>query len=272
MFQKNNVKEGDMPELPDVEVFKQYLGATSLHQKIEKVRVLAPEMLNELTVETLTDALEGHEFESSRRHGKYMFVGMDSGPSLVLHFGMTGFLAYFKDRDREPPHERLLVSFSNGYHLAYDCQRKLGSVTLVQSVDSFLEERQLGADALEIEFSPFTGALSGTRAAVKSALMNQQRIAGIGNIYSDEILFQSGIHPQKKPSQLDESALRKLFGEMKEVLATAIECRADPGKFPKDYLIPHRRGDRTCPKCGAEIQTAKVSGRTAYFCPRCQNQ
>jgi formamidopyrimidine-DNA glycosylase len=259
-----------MPELPDVEVFKQYLDATSLHQRIETVRVLAPEMLTDLTVEGLRDALEGREFDSSRRHGKYLFVNLDRGPSLVLHFGMTGFLDYFKDTDKEPPHERLLISFSNGYHLAYDCQRKLGEVTLVQSIDRFLEERQLGADALEIEFSSFADILSGKRSAVKSALMDQQHIAGIGNIYSDEILFQSGIRPQKKASQLDDNFVRKLFQAMKEVLAAAIESRANPEKFPKDYLIPHRRGDRTCPKCGAGIQTAKVSGRTAYYCPSCQ--
>jgi len=260
-----------MPELPDVEVFKQYLDATSLHQRIEKVRILAPEMLKGVTVERLKGALEGQVFESSRRHGKYLFVSLNSGIPLVLHFGMTGFLAYFKDMDKGPPHERLLVAFSNGYHLAYDCQRKLGEVTLAESVESFLKERRLGADALEVDLGSFKAALSGTRASVKSALMDQKLIAGIGNIYSDEILFQAGIHPQKRASQLDESTLEGLFQAMKEVLAATIACRADPGRFPEGYLIPHRRTDRICPKCGTGIETAKVSGRTAYFCPQCQD-
>ncbi|MFW6147635.1 MAG: Fpg/Nei family DNA glycosylase [Thermodesulfobacteriota bacterium] len=259
-----------MPELPDVEVFKQYVDATSLHQKIETVRVLAPAMLTEITDKELKNALEGGEFESTRRHGKYLFITLDRGSNLVLHFGMTGFLLYFKNTEKGPSHERLLISFSNGYHLAYDCQRKLGQVTLVQSIDTFLEERQLGTDALEFEFPPFKEGLSSKRSAVKSALMDQKLIAGIGNIYSDEILFQSGIRPQKKASQLDENALRKLFKKMNEVLTTAIESRADPEQFPEDYLIPHRRGERRCPKCGAGIQTKKVAGRTAYFCPRCQ--
>ena len=259
-----------MPELPDVEVFKQYLDATSLHQGIAKVHILAPEMLEGVTAERLKGTLEGHVFESSRRHGKYLFVNLDSGLFLVLHFGMTGFLAYFKDTDKKPPHERLQVAFSNGYRLSYDCQRKLGEVTLAGTLEGFLKERSVGTDALEIDLSSFKQALSKTRASVKSALMNQQRIAGIGNIYSDEILFQARIHPQKKAAQLDESTLEGLFQATKEVLATAIECRADPEKFPEDCLIPHRRADRICPKCGGEIKTARVSGRTAYFCPHCQ--
>lgn len=259
-----------MPELPDVEVFKQYLDATSLHQGIEKVHILAPEMLEGATTERLKGSLEGHVFESTRRHGKYLFVSLDSGLFLVLHFGMTGFLAYFKDRDKEPPHERLLIGFSNGYHLAYDCQRKMGEVTLSRAMESFVEERELGADAMAIDFGPFKDALSGTRASIKSALMDQRLIAGIGNIYSDETLFQSGIHPQNKAYQLDEKSVKKLFRAMKQVLTTAIETRADPARLPEDYLIPHRRTDRVCPRCGGGIKTAKVSGRTAYFCPRCQ--
>jgi formamidopyrimidine-DNA glycosylase len=123
---------------------------------------------------------------------------------------------------------------------------------------------------MEIDLSSFKQALSATRASIKSALMDQQRIAGIGNIYSDEILFQAGVRPKNPASQLDESSLKALFRAMKEVHSTAIECRADPGRFPEDYLIPHRRGDRICPKCSGGIKTAKISGRTAYFCPRCQ--
>lgn len=215
--------------------------------------------------------MEGHVFESTRRHGKYLFVKLDNSPSMVLHFGMTGFVVYFKDMEKSPGHKRLLISFSNGYHLAYDCQRKLGEVTMVQCVDAFLKERKLGADALKFDFHDFVHLFSRTRSFIKSALMNQQLIAGIGNIYSDEMLFQSGIRPQKRVFQLDESSLNKLFQEMKKVLATALEARADPQKLPKSYLIPYRRGGSLSPKCGAEIKTAKVSERTAYFCPRCQS-
>jgi len=260
-----------MPELPDVEIFKQYLDSTSLHKNIKRVQILAPEMLKGITAKKLKAAIEGYAFTATHRHGKYLFVSLENSSNLVLHFGMTGFLVYFKNMKKSPSHERLLISFFNDYHLAYDCQRKLGEVTLLQSVDAFLKERKLGADALNLDFHDFVHLFSRTRSFIKSALMNQQLIAGIGNIYSDEMLFQSGIHPRKKVSQLDENSLRKLFREMQAVLTAAIKARADPDKLPKYYLIPHRHGDRLCPKCGKEIKTTKVSGRTAYFCPRCQS-
>jgi formamidopyrimidine-DNA glycosylase len=260
-----------MPELPDVEVFKQYLDKTSLNQRIEKVQILAPEILRGITVEGLRKSLEGHVFDSSKRHGKYLFVNLDRGPSLVLHFGMTGFLAYYKDKSKKPLYERLAVCFSNGYHLGYNSPRKLGKVTLTDDIAGFVEQSKLGTDAQEIDLLSFKEILLHTKSSVKSALMNQHLIAGIGNIYSDEMLFQVGIHPQKKASRLNESTLIMLFRSMQEVLAVAIKYRADPQRFREDFLIPHRRGDRICPRCGNGIETAKVSGRTACFCPHCQN-
>jgi formamidopyrimidine-DNA glycosylase len=259
-----------MPELPDVEIFKQYLDSTSLHKNIERVQILAPEMLKGITAKKLKAAIEGHAFKATRRHGKYLFVSLENSSNLVLHFGMTGFVVYFKNMKKSPSHERLLISFSNDYHLVYDCQRKLGEVTLVESVDAFLKERKLGADALKLEFHDFGYLFSRTRSFIKSALMNQQVIAGIGNIYSDEMLFHAGIHPQKRGTQLDDNSLEALFRAMKEVLAAAIACRANPERFPDTYLIPHRRKDGICPQCGEAIKSAKVSGRTAYFCPHCQ--
>jgi formamidopyrimidine-DNA glycosylase len=144
-----------MPELPDVEIFKQYLDATSLRQRIETVQVFAPEILNGVTAKILKGTLEENTFNSSRRHGKYLFVNLHSGPYVVLHFGMTGSLAYFKDKYQEPSHTRLLISFSNGWHLAYDCRRKLGKATLTEDVESFFKEKKWGADALEINLESF---------------------------------------------------------------------------------------------------------------------
>jgi len=260
-----------MPELPDVQVFKQYLDATSLHQKIKEVQVQAPEILKGVTASKLKEALSGHAFESSRRYGKYLLVQLDYAAVLVLHFGMTGFLKYFKDMEKKPGHQQLLISFSSGYHLAYDCQRKLGEVGLYEDEGSFFATKKLGKDALDIDFNSFKDILSASRASVKSALTNQDAIAGIGNIYSDEILFQGRIHPKKKARRLDDNALRRLFEVMKEVLAESIEWRADPDNFPDSYALPHRRTDRECPRCGGKMKAEKVSGRTSYFCPQCQN-
>ena len=196
---------------------------------------------------------------------------MDSGHSLVLHFGMTGSLDYFRDKSRNPPHERLVVGFSNGYHLAYNSERKLGKVTLRDAIGVFVERRKLGTDALEIDLVSFKEILFVTRASVKSALMNKPLIDVIVNIYSDEILFQAGVHPQKEASRLNQNTLTVLFRSMQEALGTAIGCHADPERLLEDYLILHRRGDRICPRCRNGIKTAKISGHTTYFCPNCQD-
>ena len=120
-----------MPELPDVEVFKHYLDSTALYQKISSAEVKNEKVLGDASARELERALGGKEFESTRRHGKYLLVELDGGGWLLLHFGMTGYLKYFKDMEDEPPHDRFLVTFDNGFHLAFDCQRMLGKVDLV---------------------------------------------------------------------------------------------------------------------------------------------
>jgi formamidopyrimidine-DNA glycosylase len=263
-----------MPELPDVETFRRYLDATSLHQEIEKVEVRSRQILEGVSAQELKDGLEGRTFESTRRHGKYLFVELDDANWLVLHFGMTGHLKYFKDMEKDPPYDRLLITFANGYHLAYDAQRKLGEVALTEDVEEFIEEKGWGPDALKSSFdlAAFKEALAGRRGMAKSTLMNQHIVAGIGNVYSDEILFQMGIHPRTKVNQLDGETLEELFHTMKEVLQKAIDRQADADQFPDDYITPHRYDDGECPRCGGEIERVKVSGRSAYYCPDCQGK
>jgi formamidopyrimidine-DNA glycosylase len=263
-----------MPELPDVQTFKEYLDATSLHQKIQNVDFNDAGMVLDAPASRVRSALTGSHLERTRRHGKYLFAGLDSDGWLVLHFGMTGFLKYFKESKKAPPHSRMLIHFSNGYHLGYDCQRKLGEIGLTKDVGGFVSERGLGPDALdpELDLEVFGDALGKSRAAVKSALMNQEALAGIGNVYSDEILFQAGIHPKKKASTLKQGELQTLFDKTQEVLWTAIESRADPERMPDSFIIPHRRTDRKCPKCGGQLTQEKISGRTGYYCPKCQKR
>jgi formamidopyrimidine-DNA glycosylase len=263
-----------LPELPDVEVFKQYIDATSLHQKVKDVEIRSRQILEGTSAQKLKAELGGRAFESTQRHGKHLFVQLDDGHWLMLHFGMTGDLKYFKDMEKDTPHDRLLFSFSNGYHLAYDSQRKLGEVERIEDIEQFVEERELGPDALDpdLDFAAFKQALAGRRAMAKSALMNQQIIAGIGNVYSDEILFQAGVHPRTKTNQLDEETLAEIFNVMKRVLCTGKDYQTDPDQFPESYIIPHPHGDGKCPRCGGELKRVKVSGRSAYYCPNCQGE
>jgi formamidopyrimidine-DNA glycosylase len=261
-----------MPELPDVETFTRYLAATSLHKKIKSVDVSSRQVLKDISPSQLKKGLMGRKFDTTRRHGKYLAAVLDSGDCLIMHFGMTGFLKYFKNQEKEPPHERLLVSFTNGYHLAYDCQRKLGQLTLVEDFDQFPEEKGLGPDALapDLDFRTFKKAVAGRRASIKSALMNQKIIAGIGNIYADEILFQEKTHPKARADTLPEETLKRLFAARETVLKTAIAHRANPEELPASYMMLLRGTGGKCPKCDGQIDKTTVSGRTAYYCANCQ--
>ena len=262
-----------MPELPDVEMFRRYLESTSLHQEITRVDVPGHDLLEGVSASRLKKSLQGSRFADTRRHGKHLFAGLETGRWLVLHFGMTGFLAYFKNEDSRPSHTRLLIRFSNGYALAYDCQRKLGKIALTEDPDRYVRQEELGPDPLGegFDLEAFRSAMAGSRATIKSALMDQKRMAGIGNIYSDEILFQAGIRPDSKADSLSDDDMKTVYEVMVEsVLPAAIEAGARPDRFPSSFVIPHRRGDGTCPKCGKPLEKRKISGRTSYFCPRDQ--
>jgi len=181
---------------------------------------------------------------------------------------MTGFLRYFKNPQRRGEHTRLQIDFSGGYHLAYDCQRKLGLIDWVENIEALVERKELGDDPLGEHFdvSRFRELLEGRRGSVKSALMNQSIIAGIGNVYSDEILFQAGIHPKSRVTDLNRNDLEGLYHALRKVLDTAIEAKADPASMPSHYLTRVRGKEDICPKCGGSLATVKVSGRTSCFC------
>jgi formamidopyrimidine-DNA glycosylase len=259
---------GTVPELPDVEVFKNYLNATALHQTISGVEVREGSLLGEVSERDLRSHLKGSRLEKARRHGKYLLVEVAGGGFLVLHFGMTGFLRYFKNPEQSGEHTRMQIDFSGGYHLAYDCQRKLGLIDWVEDSEAFVARKELGDDPMHEQFdeSRFRELMEGRRGSVKSALMNQSVIAGIGNIYSDEILFQAGIHSRSRVVHLKRHDLEALYDALREVLDTAIEAKADPSNMPTHYLTTVRGQEDTCPKCGGGLAAEKVSGRTSYYC------
>lgn len=259
-----------MPELPDLEIFKQYIDSTSLHQEIERAYIKNTKLLENLTGEKLVSSLGGNEFDSTLRHGKYLFIKLRKGGFLVLHFGMTGELGYFKNKNRENPYGYLYIYYKNGYRLVYISKRKLGMITLVNNVDKFIAEKELGPDADKVNKNQFIKIMNNSRGYIKTTLMNQKKIAGIGNIYSDEILFQSQIHPKKKIKELIQDDIETLYRKMKQVFRTAVKHKAIPDDFPASYLIPVRNEKQKCPKCKKEIKRIKLSGRPAYYCPHCQ--
>ena len=264
-----------MPELPDVEVFRRYMDSTALHQEIKDVATSEAErILQGTTPEDLKENLVGRQFTTTRRYGKHLFAGLDGGRWVRTHFGMTGFLEYFKDEEEAPGHVRVRYKFTNGYNLAYDCQRKLGQLELVKEPETFVDESGLGPDVLsdELDFDKFQELLGGSRAMIKSALMNQDLMAGIGNVYSDEILFKAGVHPKAKAKDLPVDVLQELYSALRDVLQEAIDSEVDPERMPADFLLPYREEGGECPRCGGNIEKIKVSGRSSYVCLACQEK
>ncbi len=205
------------------------------------------------------------------RHGKYLFGGLDGdGSCLALHFGMTGRLQYLKQSESAPDAVQCLIEFDNGARLAYIATRKLGKISLCDTPESLIQDQKLGPDALDISAKDFVQLASGRRGAVKSWLMNQQIMAGIGNVYSDEILFQTGLHPRRSMEDMTEDDLKRLHAALRKVLEAAIDAQADPQQMPDDFLLPQRREGGHCPSCKGEPETLRVGGRTAWYCPDCQ--
>jgi formamidopyrimidine-DNA glycosylase len=261
-----------MPELPEVEIFKRYLDATSLHQRIDEVEVRNAYILKETSARELACGLKGRRFESSRRHGKHLFVRADGELWLRLHFGMTGSLQYFKNDEQAPRHARVLFVFANNHRLAFDDQRQFGQIGLLKDVAEFLKERELGPDALDLGLGEFRKILGKHRGAVKSILMNQRIISGIGNIYADEILFRARMHPATEVTRLNDKALTKLFRATHYVLRKAIAAKADTNQMAQTWLLPHRGKGGKCPRCGRRLKSATIGGRTAWFCSHCQKR
>ena len=257
-----------MPELPEVETFKRYIENGSLRRPIVRTEVRSPIALA-MGAEELEDRTRGAMFMSARRHGKQLFLELSSGGWITWHFGMTGEPVRFTDR--EPRFPRVLFHFEDAT-LAHDDPRMLGRIGWAPSVEEFVRRKRLGPDALSISRADFADRFSRARGAVKPALMDQHRMAGIGNIYADEVLFQSRIDPRTETSSLSGKDLERMHRNMRRILKLAIERGADFTRFPGTYILHHRRKGADCPGCGGTVDTLILGGRTAYFCPACQHR
>jgi formamidopyrimidine-DNA glycosylase len=265
-----------MPELPDVEGFKRVLVKNGLRKTIERVVVSDARILGKLSARAFTSRLQGAKLVAARRHGKHLLAQVDRGGWLTLHFGMTGALQFVRSQADEPPFTRVRLDFANDGCLAYTNKRMIGRVGLVEDAADFIADEKLGPDALDprLDFDAFKKAASGSKRDVKSVLMDQEILAGIGNIYSDAILFDARMNPAQRIDKLALSDLKRLFQETRKVLKTAIAHGAGSEQFtermPKGSLLPERKKGGRCPRCRSPLKVFKVSGRTAYCCPKCQ--
>jgi formamidopyrimidine-DNA glycosylase len=265
-----------MPELPDVEIFKRTLDQHARGNAMAQLTVSDPGSLEGAAVGTLQRRLKGRRLVETWRHGKVLFAGFESADTFAMHFGTNGSLQHVPADGAEPPSTRLLFAFEDGGAIAYVNPRRIGHVVVTESAAHYVEQQRLGPDALDPSFdaAAFDKVLGDRRQAIKALLMDQVRVAGIGNIYADEILFQARLHPGMTANRLDAKARRALFDAMKHALQTAIDCGAGAETFtdrlPKGFLLPERRAGGHCPRCGTALAIDKRGGRTSYHCPKCQ--
>lgn len=258
-----------LPELPEVENFRNRIDPIALNKKIKNITIYDDYILKTPKKE-FKDILTGKKFEDTIRRGKYLFLRFDS-KSLLIHFAMSGSVKYFNDENKEPEYSKIRIQFENGNFLSIISVRKLGRVEIIDDLEKYIEENKLGPDSLKISFKEFKEIMDHKRRSfAKSALMDQKALSGIGNEYSDEILFQAGIYPKTKLSDLDDSNIKNLYEKIKEVLTTSIDVKIEGKKYPNNYLIPHRDLKDKCPKCGTSIEDLTVSSRHGYYCSKCQ--
>jgi formamidopyrimidine-DNA glycosylase len=265
-----------MPELPDAEIFKRLAEKHGLRRVVARAVVADPGSLEGITATTLQRRMKGARVTSCQRHGKVLFIVFQNAGTLAMHFGTNGSLQYLPPDAPKPSSVRMFFEFAEGDRLAYLNPRRIGHVHATDSVAAFIADEELGPDALDPAFDEkaFTTVLANHKQAIKAVLMDQARIAGIGNTYADEILFQARLHPGIPANRLDADAQRRLFGAMKYVLQTAIDCGAGAEDFtdrlPKGFLLPERHAGGHCPRCGTLLVIDKRGGRTSYHCPKCQ--
>jgi formamidopyrimidine-DNA glycosylase len=260
-----------VPELPDVEVYRRRLENAGLRRRVERVRLPDPTVLRGVSRNRLARALRGHELVDTARRGKHLFAPTSGSATLVMHFGMTGVLEV-GDADPEPaPHERVRLAFRDGGILRLVDPRKLGFVTVTDDVEAYCRRHGLGPDAMSLGVGDLRRMAREHRGGVKALLMDQSLVAGVGNIYSDEILFQARIDPRHRADELDDAEVRRLHRQMLRVLRLAADRGADPSRFPDGWLLRHRDDHAPCPRGNGEIRKIRLGGRGAYYCPACQH-
>jgi formamidopyrimidine-DNA glycosylase len=259
-----------MPELPEVENRLLYFRRTALGQCVERVEVTAPGMIKSSGARSFANNLRGRCFAAAHRRGKYLVITLDDERLLILHFGMGGDLSYYSSPADRPKYTRIEFILAGGKRLAFTCPRKICRVMLIDEVTEAPALRDMGPepDAKEFSLAYLERSIEeGAARQIKPLLMDQKKIAGVGNIYADEILFEAKVRPDRRASTLSEDEVKRIHRETRRVLRRAIR-KNDEG-FSNFLVSRDARGAR-CRACAAPIEKRRIGGRTAYFCPNCQ--
>jgi formamidopyrimidine-DNA glycosylase len=259
-----------MPELPEVERFRILIEKTSLTKRIDSVEISAPKMIEGCSETEFQKTLTGNSFTTTHRHGKFLFAGMKEGGYVMLHFALTGELHFVESGDKEPPRFVMHIHFDDDSSLYLSDTRKLGKISLVENVNTFISERGYGKDALSITESEFVQRIKNKRMAIKTALMDQKVVAGVGNEFSDEILFQSRIHPETAAASLTKKQLEKIYSKMVIILNDSVRDQSDRDALKHFFFLENRKAGLPCPRCKSKTISLSIGGRSSFLCPNCQ--
>ncbi len=258
-----------MPELPDVEGYRRMLEGHATGKRISAVEVRDPGVVRGRSSADFVEHLEGRRFAGAERRGKWLVAHTD-GPTLLLHFGMTGSLLWELPGAEPRPFERVSMHVGRG-QLVYRDQRKLRGLWLVDDEDGIegvIGEQ--GPDALGLTDRELAGRLDSRRGPLKTVLMDQRVVAGLGNMLSDEVLWGAGIHPARRWGDLSPREQHDLARRLQRVIRASVKV----GQIPRrpTWLSSQRsRAKPCCPRCGEPLQTSRLGGRTSYWCPVCQS-
>lgn len=273
-----------MPELPEAETIVRGLRRSVVGARIADVEVLHPDVLR-VPPRRLRARLRGRAIQGLGRRGKNVLMRLDDGGVLAVNLGMTGGLIFFPAPPagaERPTHPAVRLSFEGGGVLVFDDQRRFGTFEALASSEWEARDRRMGPEPLERSFTPacLARTLERSRSPVRSWLLDQRRIAGVGNIYACEALHRAGIHPLCPANRVGEAAAARLHRALREVLRAAIrrggttirdyrDAEGGEGAYAPLLRVYGREG-RPCPRCGTAVTRAVLSNRSAYFCPACQ--
>ncbi len=285
-----------MPELPEVETIAKGLRQTIVGKKVKDVRAIFPAIVKQ-KFNIFKQAVTQRKIKGVRRRAKYLLIDLSGGKTILVHLGMTGNLLFIVRRPSsavrcEPissptrncnKHDHLILKFceSNSY-LCYNDQRKFGKIKVFDTdkENRVPELKKLGPDAIDVTPSEFADRFKKRKGRIKSALLNQQIVAGLGNIYADESLYEARINPARRVDNLSKSKLIQLHKAINRILQKAIKAGGSSidnylnidgktGEFQLQHRVYGREGER-CKRCGTKIKRIKINQRSSYFCPRCQ--
>jgi formamidopyrimidine-DNA glycosylase len=273
-----------VPELPEVETVVRDLRPLLVGRRFVSVRRASKHELRRTWNNDWPKQLTGQCVKAVNRRGKWIDVHLDDGSHLVVHLGMTGQLTVVPTDTPSPDHLHLTFDLDDDRHqLRFRDVRRFGSVTRFADqaeLEKLFVENGLGPEPFDLDAKYWRLALAGTKRAIKSVLLDQGVVAGVGNIYADEALFVALLHPLRRGCDLDRSEADRLRKAVAKVLTFAIEKRGSTirnyvggsglaGGYQDEFRVYSRKG-KPCPRCGTPIAHLRLTGRSAHYCPKCQ--